>query len=433
MRLIAAIILSLTLSGCLVTENSFNALPPGTWRGVLKLHGNPIVQPIEKKGYTLEEIIPEELPFNFEVVYTSPDSFYLEIINGEERIRADKIYYGRDRSTAKDTLRVAFPVYDSYIKAIFQEDILQGEWVVNYRENYSIPFTAKFGEGYRFTELRKPPAMDISGKWAVVFDEPGGEPYPAIGEFAQNGNYLTGTFLTETGDYRFLEGTVQADHFYLSCFDGSHAFLFEGKIMPDSTLIGSFLSGKHYRTTWTGRKDPQARLAHPDSLTNATAPRMAFSFENPEGEMVSIDDPAYQNKVKIVQIMGSWCPNCFDETEFLKNYLKQNPSEDIEVIALSFERYPDRERSMEAIKRFRENMNVSWEVLWAGNSKRDEASRALPMIDGIKSYPTMIFVDRQNRIRRIHTGFSGPATSEFANFQSEFHLFVQELLAENGQ
>ena len=42
-----------------------------------------------------------------------------------------------------------------------------------------------------------------------------------------------------------------------------------------------------------------------------------FSFPNLDSNIVSLDDPQYQDKVVIVQLMGSWCPNCKDETEFL--------------------------------------------------------------------------------------------------------------------
>ena len=123
-------------------------------------------------------------------------------------------------------------------------------------ENYAIRFKAKHGRDHRFTQLKKEPLFDISGKWETTFGIDKSEPYPAIGEFKQSGNKLTGTFLTETGDYRFLEGTVQANKMYLSVFDGSHAFLFEAKLMEDSTLIGSFRSGNHYKTLWEAKRNP---------------------------------------------------------------------------------------------------------------------------------------------------------------------------------
>jgi hypothetical protein len=49
----------------------------------------------------------------------------------------------------------------------------------------------------------------------------------------------------------------------------------------------------------------------------------------------------------------------------------------------------------------------------------------------VLSYPTTVFVDKKGKVRKIHTGFNGPATGEkFTEFKTEFKAFVGELLAE---
>lgn len=285
-------------TSCLVVENPFTGLPPGPWRAVLELEpralaANPEGKPLPQlMNLEFEEVTQGELPFNFEVKYKDEQSFFLEIINGEERIKVENITIGRDRSTAKDTVVINLPAHDSYIRAIFEEDVMEGEWVVNGRENHRIPFKAYQGQAHRFTTLRKKPAMDVSGRWEVTFGIEGEKPFKGVGEFKQDGNYLTGTFLTETGDYRFLEGTVQADKLYLSCFDGANAFLFEAKIQPDSTLFGAFRSGKPYKTLWTAKRNPGFEL--PDSLGLSYIKEghegIRFSFENPEGKTISLSD-----------------------------------------------------------------------------------------------------------------------------------------------
>lgn len=434
------LVLSFSLQGCLVVDNPYSGLPPGPWRAVLKIDRNPVVpnprgEPLpEKIGLQLEEIVAGELPFNFEVVYPNPDSFYLVLRNGEERIVLDDISIGRDIRTAKDTILINFPVFDSYIKGIFVENVIEGEWVVRNRENYRIPFVAYHGRNHRFTHLKKPPVMDVSGRWEVTFGLDEDEsPYPAIGDFHQDGNHLTGTFLTETGDYRYLEGTVQEDRLYLSVFDGSHAFLFGAKILPDSSLTGFFRSGIHYRTLWQATKNPDAQLRHPDELTQLEEgfDTFDFKFENPRGESITPSDPSYTGKVKIIQLMGTWCPNCRDETLFLRDYLAEKKDEELAIIALAFERYPDKNRAMEAIRRYQRKMNLSYEVLLAANSDdKTVASAQLPMLEEIVSFPTLIILDKNNRVRKIHTGFNGPATTEYADFTKEFDTFIQGLLAE---
>ncbi|MEN0006968.1 MAG: TlpA disulfide reductase family protein [Bacteroidota bacterium] len=427
------------LTQCIVIENQFSALPPGEWRAVLQLEPNLITpnpkgEPLpEKLNLQFEEVSRGELPFNFEVIYDDNESFHIEIINGEERIRVDDITIGLDRSTAKDTLILDFPVYDSYIKAIYEEKIMEGKWVVNNRgTEYSIPFIATHGEDYRFTQLKKEPMLDVSGKWEATFDLESENPYKAIGEFQQEGNAVTGTFRTETGDYRYLDGTIQDNKLYLSVFDGAHAFLFEAKILPDSTMIGSFRSGKHYRTTWEAKRNPDFELKDPNELTYLKEgyDRFEFSFENTAGELVSLSDPQYQDKVVLVQIFGTWCPNCRDETIYLTDYLKKNPSEDLEVVALAFEKYREKEKAIAAIERFKEGFDIPYELLLAGYYNKSEAAEALPMLNHVLSYPTMIFIDKSGAVRRIHTGFNGPATSKFDAFKEDFEGFVAALLNE---
>ena len=428
--------LIISTSACLVMENPHSKLAPGPWRAVLKL-----VPPADKEDITrsqdaaklkFEEVSNGELPFTFEVKYTTEEDFYIEIINGEERIPIHDITYGLDRSTAKDTLIIDIPIYESYIRAIYSEKVLEGEWIVKSKKDYSIPFVAWFGQNHRFTRLKKTPKIDLTGKWETYFGIDGDDPEKAIGEFKQDGNHLLGTFRTETGDYRFLEGTVQDNKVYLSCFDGSHAFLFEAKIQEDNSLLGSFRSGKHYQTMWKATKNPDIELTDPDSLTylNEGYDKIEFAFANPAGKMISLADEAYQNKVKIVQILGTWCPNCRDETSFLVDYKKQHPNQELEIISLAYERYKDADKSNAAIRKYKDLFGIDYEMVYAGHYNKKEAAKTLPMLNHILSYPTMIFIDKNDKVRRIHTGFSGPATSKYAEFEKEFDDFIKILLKE---
>lgn len=437
--LILSCFLVLLLQACFVADKPFQGIPPGPWRGTLTLIADPVSpnpkgQPLpEKVNLTFDEVSSGELPFNFEVKYSSPEEFYLEIKNGDEIIEITDIKYGVDRSTAKDTVWINFPIFDSYIKGIYEGNLIQGTWIVNNRDNYQIPFTARFGQDHRFTTLKKEPVMDISGRWQTTFTDEDGATEAAVGEFVQEGNAVNGTFMTETGDYRFLEGTIQADKLYLSCFDGSHAFLFEAKIKADSTMIGSFLSGNHYRAIWEAKFSPKASLRNPNELTflKEGYDQLRFSFPNTEGQMVSLSDPAYQGKTTLVQIMGTYCPNCRDQSKFLVNYLNQHPEKDIQIISLAFERHKDPEKAIAALQRYKSGMNIPYEILLAGESDKAEAAKSLPMLNHILSYPTLIFVDKTGTVRKIHTGFSGPATSKYQEFIEEFEQTIDQLSTED--
>lgn len=436
--LFALLLVSLLMSQCLVIENPHTRLAPGQWRGVLKLDPSQASRlggsgdQVRKGAIQFEEITAGELPFLFEVRYTTADSFYLVIFNGEEEIEVRDIRYGLDRATAKDTLRVDFPLMDSYIEAVCEAGVMQGEWVVNYREQYRIPFEARHGKADRFTSLRKPAAGDISGAWAVQFEAGEATAYPALAEFRQEGHILTGTFRTETGDFRYLEGTVQANKLYLSCFDGAHAYLFEGKIMEDGSLQGLFRSGSHYVAFWEGQRDPDFRLAHPDSLIQASQPEapVVFRFPGTDGTWVSNQDAAYAGRPLIVQILGTWCPNCLDETVFLRDYLATHPEAGIGVIGIGFERYREEDKAMDALRRYATRLELPYPLLLGGIYDKKEAAAQVPFLSGIKAYPTLVFLNKEHRVVRVHTGFDGPATSAYAEFQTAFHQFVQQLTSE---
>jgi thiol-disulfide isomerase/thioredoxin len=433
---------SFYLTTCMVMDNKYSAVAPGTWRAVLKL--DPKEKPLKTHSAKLdsdpngkfEEITQGELPFTFDVVYddATMTKFHIEIINATERIRVDDIQIGRDRRTGRDTIRINFPAYESYIIGAYQGSVMDGKWVVPTKKDYSIPFTAKHAQNYRFTMLQKEPTVDLNGKWATTFGTDGKaeDQEKAIGEFQQKGNYLTGTFMTETGDYRYLEGTVQKDKFYLSCFDGSHAFLFEGKALQSGNLIGLFRSGHRYEAAWEATKDNKATLRDANTINTVKAgqEKIDFSFNNPRGKTISLANPDYAGKVKIIQLMGTWCPNCYDESNFLTQYLKENPTLPVAVIGLAFERHQNKADADKQLAIYKEKRNIPYEMVVAGYADKQEPAKVIPALTGFSAFPTMLYVDKNNHIRRVHTGFSGPATSNYEAFKKEFDAFVKELIKE---
>ena len=438
-RLLTSIILllcfSFSFNSCVEPINPYSKVPPGSWRGVLYLDAHLAVKPginVRKtEGIELHESNSSgELPFNFEVVYDNDTTWHVVLINGDERLPVHNVSMGRSRGSANDTIRIDFSIFDTHIHAVVKEDIMQGHWYVHSKENYRIPFTAHHGRNDRFIELiDKKAVVDLNGKWEVTFEPGSDDSYKAIGEFVQEKGQLKGTFITETGDYRFQSGIVEEDKLWLSGFDGSHAFLFNAKMMEDSTLSGIFRSGKHYSSSWIARKNPQFELTHPDSMSTRTSDNIQIELPDHQGELVRFPsgDPG---KVKILQVSGTWCPNCFDESNFLMEYLIDNPDLPLEVVGVFFERYSEPDRALPILANYKKEMGISYPMLFGGKAGRESTGKVLKMIDRVRSYPTMIFIDKKNRVRKIHTGFSGPATSKYAHFKKEFDDFVRLLVSE---
>lgn len=432
MKVFAYLLLLLSLSGCIAADQSFTRVAPGVWRGVLELEHFSMPTKNKKEVTVLyDQFKPGELPFNFTVTYLDNEKFYIEIMNGQERIRLDSIQYGRDRTLARDTMDVWFPEYQSYLHAEIRGSVMQGYWKVTTKTDYQIPFYANSGRDYRFTPLNDPPLKDISGNWATLFGIEGKveDQEKAVAEFRQQGNHLEGTFRTESGDYRYLDGTVQGHRFWLSCFDGAHAYLFSGSMQGD-TLQGEFRSGHKFQTLWEGWKDPNFDLPSGDSLSHIKpGSNIKFQAKTPEGGVLAYPSPAFDGKIRILAIMGTWCPNCKDEQLFLRDYLKEHPdmAGQMKVVGLAFERGADQARAISHLAEYKKKLGIPFDIVYAGESKKDAVAEFFPALDKVYGYPTMIILDKQGQVRRVHTGFDGPATSRFAAFKEDFDQLMHQL------
>jgi peroxiredoxin len=350
------------------------------------------------------------------------------IYNAAEKIKVTDIV------ARGDSFIIQMPVFESQFKIIYRSNKLHGVWIKGGAAQPQImPFTATPGnkrfDGAMLT------SKNISGRWAVKFSSSKPDE-TSVAELKQTGTKLTGTFLNPTGDYRYLEGIVTNDSLLLSCFDGGHAFLFTAKINNHKNITnGTFCSGANYREDWVAVKDAGAKVPQ-QTVAMYVKPgeeKLHFTFKDLEGVPVSINDEKFKNKVVVVQIMGSWCPNCMDETAFLSNYYNKNKHRGIEVIALAYEYSSNWERSVKSLKKFKDRFNVQYSILntevTVSDSLRTE--KTLPELTPIKFFPSSVIIDKKGIIRKLDTGFNGPATGiHFITFKKGFEEIINTLLAE---
>jgi thiol-disulfide isomerase/thioredoxin len=256
----------------------------------------------------------------------------------------------------------------------------------------------------------------------------------AVGLVTQKGSYAEGSFLTPTGDYRFLEGGVFDDTLYLSTFDGNHTYLFKAFKQNDSTLHGDYWAGKTFHQVWTGIKKENPALPNPESLTYLKEgyDRIEFAFPDVDANIIHLSDEKYKNKVVILQIFGTWCPNCMDETKFLIPWYNKNKDRGVEILGLAYERKDDFRYASDRVKRVIAKWNVPYEFVIAGVNDKAKASETLPALNSITAFPTTIFIGKDGKVKHIHTGFEGPGTGIYhLRFIERFNQIVNELLAED--
>ncbi len=408
LKLFNSILFILTAIFIAACQSGRVELKEGRWRGVFILSN-------------------QEIPFVFEVTKSKPDSTIVFLINGTERFPLKNITYRNDS--------VAIPVdlYDAVLTGKVEKSSFSGKFkkLNTEKPDEGIPFKAESGDTPRFPTSSKTPAVSLTGTWDIEIGS-AGHTNKTVGVFDQKESLLTGSILTSTGDYRYLEGAAQGREFKLSAFSGSTPYLVKGEFTSDSTFSGEFVTPRR-SSKMEGKRNPKAALVDPYSFSKLKEgfSSVEFSFPNIDHHQVSLSDEKYKGKVVVVSILGSWCPNCLDETAFLALWYKENQVRGVEIIGLAFERKNDFEFAKHTLTRLKERFDIRYELLFAGLAGTESASQALPALNGISAFPTTIFIDKKGKVRKIHTGFNGPATGKFyEEFKTEFNALIDSLLLE---
>lgn len=369
--------------------------------------------------------------FNFETKKVN-NRWQLVIRNAAERIVVNSV------TVKGDSVNFTMPVFESEFRTQLQPDgSLKGIWFKGTAlQTQQWLFTAYPNNSLRFEPIRGNHKYIITGRWAVSIIRPNGTSRPAVAEFVQKGNQLSGTFLTPSGDYRYLEGIVTGNRIGLSVFDGAHAYLFTAT-MDNAEQIsnGTFYSGYNGKETWTAVKDATAQLPDVGSTPQLKEgeERISFAFKDINRNKISSSDERFRNKVVVVQLMGSWCPNCMDETKFLNEFYINNKHRGVEVVSLAYEYSTDFERSRISLLKFQQRFNVQYPMLitgaWINDSLRTE--KTLPQITPIKVFPTSIFIGKDGKVKKMQAGFYGPGSGEhFEIYKKEFYQTIKTLLME---
>jgi peroxiredoxin len=384
----------------------------GHWRAVLPVAGG-------------------DLPFGLEIAREGGrDVAWL--INGPERVEVTDVKIDGSR------VSMGMPGYPHRLEARLVDGRLEGE-VVFLRprgERKSARLVAERGVSWRFFPGSPGENADFSGRWALTFRDPeGGSESTGIAELAQQGRIVTGTVLRESGDDRYIAGEARGDTVFLSRFDGGSAFLYVARLNARGELDGEFRSATGTFRKMTGRRDAAAALADVTRLTQVSsdAGPLRFAFPDADGRTVSLADARFRDKVVILTIGGTWCPNCHDEARFLRDFLPSRRDRGLEVVQLMFEYTADFPAAAASVRRFTDEFGIGYPVLIAGSYEPGAVQRAIPQLTRFYAYPTMLVLDRSGRIRYTHTGFSGPATgAHHDEFAREFGEFVDGLLEEAG-
>ena len=384
---------------------AFSAL--GNWRGTFEL----------RPGV--------EVPFNFDIKADKSGQLKAYFKNGTESFEGGPV-----RQTT-DSLFILLDQFDNELAFKIGEGPLTGTFSKQDRTGTPLQVKIEPNSTTRFAGTNTPPAANITGTYDVTFTAADGKEEKVVGLFQQQGNKLTGTFLRVTGDSRYLEGVVEGNDFYLSSFYGSGPAYYKGQFTTDGRLTGENI-GVRGSTAFKGTKNDNAALPDAYKLTYLKPGYTAFDFSLPDvdGNTITLKDKKFKNKVVIVTIGGTWCPNCVDETAFLAPWYAENQKRGVEVVSIQYERKTDTAFVRKVLTRMRDRYAIQYTQVFGGVADKQVVANSLPSLNTFLAFPTTIFIDKQGRVAEIHTGYSGPATGiYYQNFQQEFNAKIDALLA----
>ncbi|MFY0643915.1 MAG: TlpA family protein disulfide reductase [Bacteroidia bacterium] len=370
--------------------------------------------------YRAELSINDSLGLPFFLSYNKTTEEYI-IRNGSEKIS------GLYKTKIGDSIDLEHPVFNSSLRFV-EGDTLKGYWYNREKGSYKMPLIA-FESAIRFQQKANPNKL-IAERWSTEFDE-GEDKYPAVGVFELTEGIVTGTFLTETGDYRYLEGVLSDSVLSLSTFDMSHAFLFLAKVQDDQ-LQGMFYSGHHFLCSWNAIADQNAQLRSAQNLVGLVdTAEVNFEVVDFNGDIISLDHPSFKGKPLVVQIFGSWCPNCYDESIYLREIYLELQKDSIQLIGVGFEKSENEEAAFLKLQKFREGLDIPYPLAYGGRADKELAQTVFPFLDKVVAFPTLLFFNKRHDLIAIHTGFSGPGTGDhYLNTKKEIESLVLSLKEE---
>jgi len=262
----------------------------------------------------------------------------------------------------------------------------------------------------------------IQKRQKVVFEPGTPDAYNSIGLFdLKDDGTCTGTFLTETGDYRFLKGIWDNEHMQIQCLDGAHLFCFTAQMDHQNGKFfnGRFYSGITYSEKWEGEDNAEFELRHPEELVQLKPGRenevFSFSAMDLQGNMRTFGVEDWKGKVTIIQLMGSWCPNCTDEGKVMAAMYKKYGGRGLQIIPVAFERTDDIAENKKTLQKQVAQLNCGYEA-YVGRAEgkgKERAHNVFPQLEKVMAFPTMIMINSEGKVVHIHTGFNGPATGKY--------------------
>lgn len=275
----------------------------------------------------------------------------------------------------------------------------------------------------------------INGHWEIEVKSPKGE---SAWNFIvrQSGADVAAAILRVDGDTGSLTGKYENGKFVLSHFSGERPYLLYVTPQQDGSLDITLndYSGKRDLIAYRPADARAKGLLEPTDPTRHThiadpSQPLAFRFPDIDGSLVSNTDPRFRGKVVLLNITGSWCPNCHDEAPFLVALYRKYHARGLEIVALDFEEQ-EQLKDLTRLRAFIKHYGIEYTVLVGGVP--DQVNEKLPQLIHLNAWPTTVVVGRDGLVKAIHVGFASAASGDFnGELKTQVSKQIESLLGAN--
>ena len=360
------------------------------------------------------------IPFRFQIRQQGSEasgSFF----NGDDKVTSSSGEFTDGRLTLR------YPEYGTRIEATFKDGRLEGQYI----RPTNVPYAFQ-ARRFSAPPVSRKGVPSIAGLWTVALKSSKGEAAWRL-IVRQSGPEVAAVILRVDGDTGTLTGVYRDGTFVLSHFSGARPSLLEltpkaGRLDVVENRREPLIAVRSEEARAKGLPQP----ADPSRFTSVTDPGapLRFSFPDLRGKLVTNADQQFRGKVVIVNIGGSWCPNCHDEAPFLVDLYRRYHARGLEIVLLSFEE-GDQLKNPTRLRDFISHYGVRFTVLLPGEPS--QLAEKLPQAVNLNSFPTTFFVGRDGTVRGVHAGFAGRATGTFhTELKKDVTARVERLLREKS-
>ena len=365
------------------------------------------------------------IPFRFEIAGdgANPQGIFF---NGEDRLTSSS---GR---LSNGSLNLQWDYLATRLDATFKDGVIDGQYFgsVGPRDKGAHSFHAVPAAN---AVAADPNAPSIGGLWIIPNNSSKGEKAWRF-VVGQKGGEISAAILRVDGDTGAITGGYKNGKFVLSHFSGFRPNVLEVTLLKNGDL--DILQNGKTKLSAVRAEIAESRgiplPADPTRHTGVKDPSEPFRFRFPDlnGQLVSNTDARFQNKVVLVEITGSWCPNCHDEAPFLVDLYRRYHDRGLEIVALSFEEAEEL-RDPVRLRAFVKKYGIEYTMLLGG--EQDDAKVELTQADNWNAWPTTFFLGRDGRVRSVHAGFPSSGSGElFREAKAGFVTEVERLLADKA-